>query len=692
MQELKCPNCNKVFQVDETGYAKLVKQIRDKEFDASIKIREKQLEEKNESKIELVKIETKSNYEKELLEKDKEVSKLKELLAKQEQEYNLNLSKLESDKDKKISDKDILITKLEEQIKFKEQEAENAISTAIKEQDGKISELCNELKRKDEENKRALLDANLQNNKINNEKDIEIAKLQEKINSMEQENEYAISIAVKEHEDIITELKNEIKQKEEDKKIALLNAEIQNDKLNNEKDIEIEKLKEIIKCKEDEKKLEISNALKEQEKKISALEKDIAGNETQKQYAISEALREKENEINDIQLEIQNLKSKLKEQEDNEKIKINSIEKDSREKIIEKDKVISQLKEEIKLNKYKEQIAINYEKDLKEKEIVKLKNIQALALVEKDKEHEISIEKINAEIINLKNTIESQKKEHVIKEENLINSIKEKYESQLDAKDEEIKFYKDFKAKQSTKMVGESLEQHCLIEFNKVRMSAFPKAYFEKDNDSRSGSKGDFIYREIDEYGNELLSIMFEMKNEMDDTITKHKNTEFLKELNKDRVEKNCEYAVLVTLLEADNEYYNTGIVEAYQFPKMYIIRPQFFITLISLLRNAAMKAVQYKRDLEMMRTQNIDITNFENELNDFRNAFGRNYDLASRKFMTAIDEIDKTISHLQKVRDNLVSSENNLRLANKKADELSIKKLTRNNPTMQAKFAAINN
>ena len=271
------------------------------------------------------------------------------------------------------------------------------------------------------------------------------------------------------------------------------------------------------------------------------------------------------------------------------------------------------------------------------------------------------------------------------------SSLKEKYEHELKSKDEMIAYYKDMKAKLSTKMIGETLEQHCEIEFNRLRATGFQNAYFEKDNDARSGSKGDYIYRENDESGTEIISIMFEMKNEGDETATKHKNEDFLKELDKDRREKGCEYAVLVTLLESDNELYNTGIVDmSHRFEKMYVIRPQFFIPMITLLRNAAMNSMKYKNELAMVRAQNIDITNFEENMNSFKEGFARNYDLASRKFADAIDGIDKTIKQLEKTKQALLSSENNLRLANNKAQDLTIKKLTRGNPTMAAKFAEL--
>jgi len=277
----------------------------------------------------------------------------------------------------------------------------------------------------------------------------------------------------------------------------------------------------------------------------------------------------------------------------------------------------------------------------------------------------------------------------------LEKSLQEQFQSTLKTKDEiiklkdeEIAMRKDMKLKLSTKMIGETLEQHCENEFNKLRATAFPNAYFEKDNNSSSGSKGDFIYRETDEQGNEIISIMFEMKNEGDETATKKRNEDFFKELDKDRMEKKCEFAVLVTMLEAESELYNTGIVDvSYKYPKMYVVRPQFFIPIITLLRNAALNSMKYKAELALMRNQNIDITNFEDKINAFKEGFARNYDLASRKFQTAIEEIDKTILHLQKTKEALLSSENNLRLANNKAEDLSIKRLVQGNPTMKAKF-----
>ncbi len=317
----------------------------------------------------------------------------------------------------------------------------------------------------------------------------------------------------------------------------------------------------------------------------------------------------------------------------------------------------------------------SYEKD-KNLELNKFEIEKEKALAEKDKQ-----------IAELTNKIETNEKENLLKE----LSLKEQYKIQLQFKEEEIARYKDFKARLSTKMVGESLEQHCELEFNKLRATGFQNAYFEKDNDAKTGSKGDYIFREANPEGIEIVSIMFEMKNEMDTTSTKKKNEDFLKELDKDRREKNCEYAVLVSLLEPENELYNSGIVDmSHKFPKMYVIRPQFFIPIITLLRNAALNSLQYKQELAVIRSQNIDISNFEESMNDFKEKFARNYEIASKKFKTAIEEIDKTIDHLQKTKEALLSSENNLRLANNKAEDLSIKRLTKNNPTMAAKFAEL--
>lgn len=303
--------------------------------------------------------------------------------------------------------------------------------------------------------------------------------------------------------------------------------------------------------------------------------------------------------------------------------------------------------------------------------------LQKLAIAE-------ALSKVEKERDELKSSLKHSELEKQLSEK----SLKDKYETQIKDRDDAIERLRDMKARLSTKMVGETLEQHCETEFNRIRAAAFPNAYFEKDNDASAGSKGDFIFRDSDNAGTEIVSIMFEMKNESDTTATKKKNEDFLKELDKDRIEKGCEYAVLVSLLEPDSELYNSGIVDVFhRFPKMYIIRPQFFLPIITLLRNAAMKSLDYKKELALVKAQSIDITSFENDLDKFKTAFAKNYDLASRKFQTAIDEIDKSIDHLQKTKDALLSTDRNLRLANDKSQDITIKKLTRRNPTMAAKF-----
>jgi hypothetical protein len=361
-----------------------------------------------------------------------------------------------------------------------------------------------------------------------------------------------------------------------------------------------------------------------------------------------------------------------------------NIKNSLQEKLTEKDKQLAELKAKSDTD-FAEKLA------KKEIAITEMKSKIQNAETEKKLEVSEAIKKIEKERDDLTNDLKIKETEKALLEK----SIKEQFTNKLTAKDETIKMkddeisrLKEFKQKLSTKMVGETLEQHCEIEFNKLRATAFQNAYFEKDNDSKSGSKGDYIYKETDDAGNEIISIMFEMKNESDETATKKRNEDFFAKLDKDRNGKNCEYAVLVSLLEAENELYNTGIVDvSYKFNKMYVVRPQFFIPIITLLRNAAMNSMKYKAELSLIRNQNIDITKFEEKIDAFKTGFAKNYDLASRKFKVAIDEIDKTISHLQKTKDALLSSENNLRLANNKADDLTIKKLTHGNPTMKEKF-----
>ena len=343
-------------------------------------------------------------------------------------------------------------------------------------------------------------------------------------------------------------------------------------------------------------------------------------------------------------------------------------------KAVEKER--DTLRNQLETSKQDHQSALK----LAEEKLVTAKSEQKLAVAE-------ALGKVEKERDALRNEIKRAEMEKQLAEKSLID----KYETQIKDRDEAIERLRDMKARLSTKMVGETLEQHCEAEFNKIRGAAFPNAYFEKDNDASFGSKGDFIFRDTDSAGTEIVSIMFEMKNESDTTATKKKNEDFLKELDKDRLEKKCEYAILVSLLEPENELYNSGIVDVFhRYPKMYVIRPQFFIPIITLLRNAAMKSLEYKAELALVKSQNIDITNFENDLETFKTAFGKNYDLAARKFQTAIDEIDKSIDHLQKTKDALLGTDRNLRLANEKAQDVTIKKLTRKNPTMAAKFAEL--
>ncbi len=448
MQEIKCPNCGEIFAVDESGYAQIVQQVRDKEFEKALKHREKDLAEKKESELKLAGMRQREEYEKALSAKEAELSR----------------------------------------------------------------------------------------------KEMDIEQLKARISGSETEKKLAISEAVNE------------KEKEREKVLEKKNGE-----------------------------------LAEKIRVIEELRAKLQNSETERKLAVSEAVQAKEKELTKRTTEITELKSQLS---------------------------------------YKDA-----ERDLKEQ------------------------------------------------------ALQKEYEDKLKQKDEQIEYYKDFKARQSTKMIGESLEQHCLNQFNALRMTAFPTAYFEKDNDARTGSKGDFIFRECVE-GTEFISIMFEMKNEMDETATKHKNEDFLKELDKDRREKKCEYAVLVSLLEIDNELYNNGIVDvSYKYEKMYVIRPQFFIPMITLLRNAALNSLKYRQELELARNQQVDILHFEENMNIFKEGFARNYRIASDKFKTAIEEIDKTITHLQKTKEALLSSENNLRLANNKAEDLSIKRLTKNAPAVKEMF-----
>ena len=384
--------------------------------------------------------------------------------------------------------------------------------------------------------------------------------------------------------------------------------------------------------------------------------------QSEKKAEVDRLQSERRAEVDRLQSEKEAELERLRFAKDREADKIRAEQAETLEKLRAQ---IRDLEEKVRLADTKQQLAISEERE---------KGTRTLA--EKDQS-----------ILQLESRLQLTEEEARLSAQ----SMKDSYEDKLRQKDEQIAYYRDFKTRQSTKMIGESLEQHCEISFNRIRSAGFQNAYFEKDNDARTGSKGDYIFRDYDENGMEYVSIKFEMKNEMDETATKHKNADFFRELDKDRREKNCEYAVLVTMLEPDNELYNEGIVDvSYRYPKMYVIRPQFFIPLITILRNAAQNSLQYQHELELTRRQNIDISHFEDDLKDFKERFGRNFRLASERFQKAIEEIDKTIDHLQKTKQALLSSENNLRLANDKAEALSVKKLTAKNPTMRQRFAEL--
>lgn len=398
-----------------------------------------------------------------------------------------------------------------------------------------------------------------------------------------------------------------------------------------------ERLAQFEKEKQAEIKLAESKVEQEKEKTVAQLNQEIAelkskidaankSKDTEIQLQVATVQNNKDKEIAELTKQIEAFKARVEANEKDKEIAVKDALNKSKEELFEKEKIIAQLQNDIK---------------------------------DKEKDNELAQQKLKSD-----------------------------YDAQLKTKDAEIALYKDLKARQSTKMVGETLEQHCDTEFNRMRSAAFPGAYFEKDNDARTGSKGDFIFRDFAEDGTEFISIMFEMKNEMDTTATKHKNEDFFKELDKDRNEKNCEYAVLVSLLESDSELYNSGIVDvSHRYPKMYVVRPQFFIPIITLLRNAALNSVKYKQQIAEYKQTNIDVSNFEAEMNDFKEKFGKNYMIASKKFKEAVEEIDKTISHLNKIKEALLGSENNLRLANDKAQYLSIKRLTKNSPTVAKAF-----
>lgn len=526
-----------------------------------------------------------------------------------------------------------------------------------------IERRMKELKEISESEKNALL------TKLNSEKESLIEKmnsekevLKTKLNS---ENEKLLSKLKSEEELNITKIKQELQKEIDKKNIEILskNSEIEKLLSNKENDIkiavsekesEILKLKTIIENNEKAKDDNIKLAISEKEKKIQELSNIIEKNENEVKIAVSEAQNKLNTEISNKNNEIVKLKNQI---EIFEKQKDNDIKL----AVSEKEKKIQELSNIIEKNEDKVKLAVINEKTKVTEEI----------------------QKRDFEINKLKNELELKKTEIKLNESNL----KKTYDEEKKMLQNQIDYYKDLKAKMSTKMVGETLEQHCKIEFERYLRPLLPNAYFDKDNDVIDGTKGDFVFRDKDE-DFEYVSIMFEMKNEMDTTASKHKNEDFFKKLDEDRKKKKCEFAVLVSLLEADNELYNNGVVNvSYLYPKMYVIRPQFFIPFISIIVESSRKSLDYKRELEFVKSRDIDVSNFEKQLDDFKEKFGRNYKLASDRFQKAIDEIDETIKHLQKVKDAIIGCDNNLRLANDKAEALTIKKLTRNNPTMKAKF-----
>ena len=471
------------------------------------------------------------------------------------------------------------------------------------------------------------------------EKNTEIERLKAQIDSMAQAKALELAEEMSKKDQEISELKAKIESTAQAKALELAGEM-------NKKDQEISELKAKIESTAQAKALELAGEMNKKDQEISELKAKIESTAQAKALELAGEMNKKNQEISELKAKIESM------------VQTNALELAG--ELAKKDKEISELKSTISQSKDACQIAV---------------------LEEQQKAQDALKEKDN-KIVELTGMVNQQKNEAALRE----NNIKETYEIQLKKKQEEVDYYKDLKTRMSTKMVGETLEIHCSTEFNRMR-PLFPNAYFEKDNDASGGSKGDFIFRDYED-GFEYISIMFEMKNEMDQTATKHKNEDFLKKLDEDRRAKKCEFAVLVSLLEPESELYNTGIVDmSHRYPKMYVIRPQFFLPLITLLVQTSKKSIEYQRQLAIARSQSVDVTNFESRLNDFKEKFANNYRLASEKFKTAIDEIDKSITHLQKIKEALVGSERNLRLANDKADSLTIKKLTYNNPTMKEKF-----
>jgi hypothetical protein len=596
MHEIICPHCGKAFKIDEAGYADILKQVRDGDFERQLHERLELAEQDKRNAVELAETKAASESQRNAAAKDAEIQELRAKLDAGEVERKLALTE--------------------------------ALGTVEKERDALANEL--ELAKQDKLNAVALAQARAasESEKDAAAKDAEIQELKAKLDAGEVERKLAVtealSVAEKERDTLANELELAKQDKRNAVELAETKAASESQRNAAAKDAEIQELRAKLDAGEVERKLAVTEALSAVERERDALANELELAKQDKRNAVelaqTKAASESQKDAAVKDTQIQELRAKLDAVEAAQKLKIS----------------------------------------------------EAIGAIEKDR-----------------NKLQGDLEKAQLEKELAEKSLKDKYETLIRDRDVSIERLRDMKARLSTKMVGETLEQHCETEFNRIRAAAFPRAYFEKDNDARTGSKGDYIFRDLDEVGTEIVSIMFEMKNEDDRTATKKKNEDFLKQLDKDRSEKGCEYAVLVSLLEPDSEFYNTGIADMFhRYPKMYVVRPQFFIPIITLLRNAAMNSLQYKSELAVVRAQTVDISNFENRLTTFQTAFARNYGLASRHFQTAIEEIDKSIDHLQKTKAALLGTDNNLRLANDKAQDLTIRKLTQGNPTMTAKFS----
>ena len=640
MQEIKCPKCGTVIQVNDSYYAELLSQVKNKEFNKEIEERLQVLKEQEEATSKLKEKEIEVALSKEIASLKEELSKKENLLMVRESDGKIAINKAVADKEKEINalklENENILKNMSSSIKLKEKEITETLSKEIADLKGEISRKDNLSLQKESENKTVF-------NRAIAEKEKEISALKiEKANLLKN---MSTALELEKQKYMAEQEKNVYELRE---KANALSSQLALEKKNAETT-----LKEAVNKSEKQISESLNKEIASLKEELSKKDNLLFSKESESKIALNKAIADKNQEIDALRIEKENLLKNIS----------STLELEKQKYIREQEKNIYELKE--KANALSSQLALekkNAESSLKE-----------------------ATNKNEKEILELRNKITLMDREKNLE----LSNAKQRYEIELKQKDDEVQYYKDLKAKMSNKIVGETLEQHCMIEFNKLRTAAFPNAYFEKDNEisKESGSKGDFIFRDYD--GNkEYISIMFEMKNENDTSATKHKNEDFFKELDKDRNEKKCEYAVLVTMLEPESDLYNAGIVDvSYRYKKMYVVRPQCFIPIITLLTNAAKNSIAYQRELAEIKEQNIDITNFEQSLSDFQEGFERNFKLASDKFQSAVEEIDKTITHLQKVKDNLVGSQKNLRIANDKAQDLSIKKLTKNNPTMRAKF-----